>query len=76
MRCTAASDLWRSVKWVQNLLGLAEGEDRQLVLGFALRGRCLKLPEMGWAVVSTVMNFGLNKMRSARTAAVLSGISW
>jgi hypothetical protein len=54
------------VKWVQNLLGLSEGEDRQLDLGFALQERCLKLPEMGRAVVSKVMNFGLNKMRSAR----------
>lgn len=61
----AASVLWRSVKCVQNLLGKSEEEDRQLGLGFVLGERGLKLLEMGRAVVRTVMNFGLHKMRSS-----------
>ena len=68
----AASVLWRSVKWVQNLLGKCEGQDRQLDLGFGLGERCLMLPEMGRAVVSTVMNFGLHKMRSAEELLLCS----
>jgi hypothetical protein len=60
------------VKRVQNLLGLSEGEGRQLDLGFELGERCLKLPEMGRAVVSTVMNFGLYKMRSAEELLLCS----
>ena len=68
----AASVLWRSVKGVQNLLGLSEGEDRQLDVGFALGEHGLKLPEMGRAVVSTMMNFGLQKMRSAEELLLCS----
>lgn len=62
---TAASVIWRSdqgkVKCLQNLLGKSEGKD----LGFAMEERGLKLPEMGRAVVSTVTNIGLHKMRAA-----------
>jgi hypothetical protein len=60
------------VKCVQNLLGLSEEKDRQLDLGFASGERCLQLPEMGRAVVSTMLNFGLHKMRSAEELLLCS----
>jgi hypothetical protein len=53
-------------------VGKYEGEHRQLDLGFALGERGLKLLEMGRAVVSTVMNFGLHKMRSAEELLLCS----